>query len=94
MSLASSMPISVGDQAGVDAVDPHAVAELAGLHGGHPGQPVDRRTWSPSSTAMPGNAIVAATEEMLTIGAALAGGAAGPHGAEGVLDARARCRGR
>ena len=29
-------------QPGVDAVDPDAVAELAGLHRGHPGEPVDR----------------------------------------------------
>ena len=30
------------DQAGVDAVDAHAVAELAGFHRGDPGHPVDR----------------------------------------------------
>ena len=29
-----------GHQAGVDAVHPHAVAELAGFHRGNPGQPV------------------------------------------------------
>ena len=30
------------DQAGIDAVHPDRVAKFAGLHGRHPGQPVDR----------------------------------------------------
>ena len=34
-------------EAGVDAVDADAVAELARLGGGDPGHPVDRRTWWP-----------------------------------------------
>ena len=43
MSPASCMPMSVAIRPGIDAVDAHAVAELAGFHGGDPRHAVDRR---------------------------------------------------
>ena len=76
-------------QAGVDAVDAHAVAELAGLHGGDAGQPVDGRL---------GGRVAGDRRERdgrrdrgdVDHRAAVAGRTARAHGAERVLDAERR----
>src|SRR5207244_7246730 len=74
------------DQAGVNAVRPDGVAELAGLHGRDPGQPVDRGLGR-GVDGDAGEGDGGGDRRDVDHGAAAAGRAAGAHGAEGVLDA-------
>ena len=75
-----------GDQPGVDAVDPYAVAELAGLHRGDPGEPVDGGLGGRVDRDA-GERDGRRDRGDVDDRAAVAGRAAGPHGAEAVLDA-------
>ena len=78
--------MSVGDEARIDAVDAHAVAELAGFHRRDARHPVDRG-FRAGVARDPGKAMVAATEEMLTIAPPLPAAPAWSHGPEGVFHA-------
>src|SRR5580704_7116445 len=74
------------DQARVNAVNPDSVTELAGFHGGHPGQPVDRG-FGRGVDGDAGEGDGGGDRGDVDDGAATAGRAARAHGAEGVLEA-------
>ena len=75
-----------GDEPGVDAVDAHAVAELARLHGGDPGQPVDGRLRGRVDRDA-GEGDRRGDRGDVDDAAALAGRAARAHRAQAVLEA-------
>ena len=74
-----------GDQAGVDAVDADAVAELAGLHRGHAGEPVDAGLGGGVDRDA-GEGDRGGDRRDVDDHTALAGRTAGAHGAERVLE--------
>ena len=74
------------DQAGIDAVDADAEAELAGLERGDAGQPVDGRLRR-GVAGDPGERDRRRDRRDVDDRAAVAGRAVGPHRAQAVLDA-------